>query len=158
MNVAPMFNHSSKSTDHLDQWSSKTIFGANKRDKYAKNISTDVDRSKKEFPAVMSGCKPRPLCGGRTVPKVPSLPTSKAVYTAKTKPSEIVFISTLGLQAGSGVWGGRRGSRFPCRVLLYCSLVFVVLHSRRWQLQKGGIKCFLSISRMRLLACRNARS
>ena len=104
MNVAPMFNQnvSSKSTDHLDQWSSKTIFGANKRDKYAKNISTDVDRSKKEFPAVMSGCKPRPLCGGRTVPKAPSLPTSKAVYIAKTKP-EIVFISTLGLQAGSGV-------------------------------------------------------
>ena len=46
------------------QWSSKSIFGAKKREKYTKNISTKVDRSKKEFPAVMSGCKPRPLCGG----------------------------------------------------------------------------------------------
>ena len=50
--------------------------------------------AKKEFPAVMSGCKPRPLCGGSSVPKAPSLPTSKAVYIAKNKP---VIVFNIGL-------------------------------------------------------------
>ena len=33
-------------------------------------------------------------------------------------------------------------SRFPCCVLSYFSLVFVVEHSRQWQLHIGGGKMF----------------
>ena len=38
--------------------------------------------------------------------------------------------------------GPMRVIRFPCCVLSYFSLVFVMEHSRRWQLHIGGSKMF----------------
>ena len=38
--------------------------------------------------------------------------------------------------------GGATVSRFPCCVLSHSSLVFVMEHSRRWQLHIGGGKMF----------------